>query len=88
MAKLQGLAKSLSDLENKTKIVRQTFGIIAFNIQTNEVNMEDKKKHQRAAHLIIEYANTDQANTAIDKRLVIGSELKICCMYNKVCQIQ
>lgn len=119
VAKLRGSVEWLSDLGSKAKVVRQTFGIIAFSVRTDEVNMEDKEgiiariqskngsvpslktldicwvgwlrkpqEHQRTAHLVIECENAYQANAAIDEGLVIGSELKICRVYNRACRIQ
>lgn len=115
VAKLRGLA----ELGSKAKVVRQTFGIIAFGIRVDEVNMEDREgiiayiqaknrsvpslkkldiywvgwlrkpqEHQRTAHLVIECANAFQANAAINEGLVIGSELKVCCVYNRTCKMQ
>ncbi len=119
VAKLRGSAEWLADLRSKAKVVRQSFGIIAFSVRTDKVNIKDKdgiiariqaknrsvpslkkldicwvgwlrkpQEYQRTAHLVIECANAHQVNAAIDEGLVIGSELKIFCVYNRVCQIQ
>ncbi len=43
IAKLRGSVEWLADLGSKAKFVKQTFGIIAFSVRTDEVNMEDKE---------------------------------------------
>lgn len=43
VAMLRGSVEWLADLGSKAKVVRQSFGIIAFSVRTDEVNMETKK---------------------------------------------
>lgn len=40
------------------------------------------------ANQVIKYVNAYQINAAIDEKLVIGSKLKICHIYNRIFQIQ
>lgn len=43
VAKLRGSTEWLAELGSNAKVVRQTFGIIAFGVRVDEVNMEDRE---------------------------------------------
>lgn len=46
------------------------------------------KLRQPTGHLILEFTLPNHANVIIDKNLIIGSSLKLCQVYNRVCKIQ
>lgn len=82
VAKLRRSVEWLADLGSKAKVVRQSFGIIAFNIRTDEVNMEDKEgiiariQARNGSVPSLKKLDICWANVLLVTKLMIGNAMK------------